>query len=140
LALNTKRNSEKHLYNNIKVVLHILIIYHLYQGCVFYCWSAQRKPSNGQTLSDQVVTMDYLFYMYIKTKTFKSYGFLIVWLWAYLMKFIPETRRYLHFYYMSLSHLCRCFYDIMHYTLREVLSHKLISPHPLPPRLIEVSV
>ena len=55
------------------------------------------------------------------------------------MKFIPETRRYLHFYYISFYHLCRCFYDIMHYTLREVLSHKLIATPP-PARLIKVPV
>ena len=40
---------------------------------------------------------------------------------------------------MSFYHLCRCFYDIMHYTLREVLSHKLIAPPP-PARLIKVPV
>ena len=52
------------------------------------------------------------------TITFKLFGFPIFSLCSYLMKFTPETRRYLRFYCMSFHHLCRCFlwYNALHYT------------------------
>jgi hypothetical protein len=44
-------------------------------------------------------------------KTLKLFGFLIVWLWAYLMKIIQQTHRVhtkielVHFYFQKVSNL-----------------------------------
>ena len=61
----------------------------------------------------------------------------IFWSWAYLVKFIPEMCRYLFFFTCLVILYVDFVHDIIHYTIREVLTYKAISTLP---RFIKVSV
>jgi hypothetical protein len=69
------------------LVSHNLILYRFLQH------QALNSEVNSNCHYNLILTILFMTLGFLIPKTFKLFGFPIFWLWASLMKFIPETRR-----------------------------------------------